>query len=267
MIIDVHSHLGVDFSFDEAYPEEELLKKMEAGCDVQIVQPGATHTLADAARQHDAIAALCGKYPGRFFGMANPSPHLPGAEYEDELARCVRELGFVAVKLHTLASAAHPALRAGRRVFGAARALGIPVMVHTGACGFASPIHLLGVAKEFKDVRIVMTHGGEIALAEECAAVLSACPNVYGDTSWVPGFTVRNWTRAYGHRMMFASDMGPGIFTSGGHYIVLRGITDDRYVFVNDPGSRNRNKYAYKLSTIVAQARTNYSFMICEYND
>ena len=35
--------------------------------------------------------------------------------------------------------------------------------------------------------------------------------------------------------------MGPELFASGGHYIVLRGITDDGYVLVNDPGSRKRN--------------------------
>lgn len=207
MIIDVHVHLGIDFSFDDVFREEDLIEKMMEGCDVQIVQPGTTHTLADAVRQHDAIADLCRKYPGRFCGMANPSPHLPGTGYEDELLRCVQSLHFIAVKLHTLANAVGPNTKAGRKVFEAARALGIPVMVHTGAGGFASPINLLGPAKEFKDVKIVMAHGGEIALAEESAAVLAACPNVYGDTSWVPGFSVRNWTRAYGHRMMFASDM------------------------------------------------------------
>ena len=57
--------------------------------------------------------------------------------------------------------------------------------------------------------------------------------------------------------------MGPGIFTTGGHYIVLRGITEDGYVLVNDPGNRNRNKYAYPLNAIVNQARNKAAFMIC----
>lgn len=60
--------------------------------------------------------------------------------------------------------------------------------------------------------------------------------------------------------------MGPGIFTTGGHYIVLRGITEDGHVLVNDPGNRNRNKYAYPLSVVVGQDRTSNSFMICDAN-
>ena len=57
--------------------------------------------------------------------------------------------------------------------------------------------------------------------------------------------------------------MGPGIFTDGGHYIVLRGITDDGYVLVNDPGNRNRNRYAYKLSSVITQTKTSSSFCVC----
>jgi hypothetical protein len=33
------------------------------------------------------------------------------------------------------------------------------------------------------------------------------------------------------------------------------GITDDGYVLVNGPGCKNRNRYAYKLSIVIAQAK------------
>lgn len=35
------------------------------------------------------------------------------------------------------------------------------------------------------------------------------------------------------------SNQGPGIFTNGGHYIVLTGMTEDGRVFVNDPNGAN----------------------------
>jgi predicted TIM-barrel fold metal-dependent hydrolase len=80
--------------------------------DVQIVQPGTCHDLRTVRGQHhDAIAGLCAEFPGRFFGMANPSPHLPPEVYADEVARCFLELGFTSIKLHPMAHGVNPASR------------------------------------------------------------------------------------------------------------------------------------------------------------
>ena len=51
-----------------------------------------------------------------------------------------------------------------------------------------------------------MAHCGQIIFANEAEAALVACPNVYGDTSWSPGFILKNWCRAYGPRFMLGSD-------------------------------------------------------------
>lgn len=57
--------------------------------------------------------------------------------------------------------------------------------------------------------------------------------------------------------------MGEGIFTSKGHYIVLRGVTEDGKILVNDPNSRSNCHKAFPLETILAQTRTSASFMVC----
>lgn len=57
--------------------------------------------------------------------------------------------------------------------------------------------------------------------------------------------------------------MGPGIFTRQGHYIVLKGVTDDGKILVNDPNSKSRTGKAYLLSTILNQSKTSSPFMIC----
>jgi len=50
--------------------------------------------------------------------------------------------------------------------------------------------------------------------------------------------------------------MGPGTFTSGGHYIVLTGTRSDGHVSVADPASRARTQTKwYAFSLIVSQMR------------
>lgn len=102
------------------------------------------------------------------------------------------------------------------------------------------------------------TGGG---LGHSCLQKLA---DLYGvDGTWIENDETRI-TEALQSGLPVIAHMGPGIFTDEGHYIVLRGITEDGYVLVNDPGSRNRNRYAYKLSTVVAQARTSNAFMVCK---
>jgi predicted TIM-barrel fold metal-dependent hydrolase len=208
MIIDVHVHMGWDYTFDEDFTKRELLEKMEQHhVDVQVVQPGSCHSIERVREQHDTIAGLCKEYPGHFFGMANPSPHLDASVYRDEIRRCIEELGFIAIKLHPMAFGVNPGSESGRKSFEAARTFDVPLMVHTGSgVPFAGPINLLGLSEQYSDVRIIMAHCGQIVFANEAAAVLGRCENVYADTSWSPGFLLREWTRAFGHRMMLGSD-------------------------------------------------------------
>jgi predicted TIM-barrel fold metal-dependent hydrolase len=46
--------------------------------------------------------------------------------------RCVKELKFVGVKLHTIGHGVNPLTEDGDLVFATAFELGIPAMVHTG---------------------------------------------------------------------------------------------------------------------------------------
>jgi predicted TIM-barrel fold metal-dependent hydrolase len=209
MIIDVHSHLGWDHTFDREFTEAALLRKHEdCGVDTSIVQPGTCHDLPGVRQQHDAIARLAQAHPGQFYGMANPSPHLPAEEYEAELDRCVRDLGFLAVKLHPLAHGCAPGSRDGRKVFQRANEIGIPVMVHTGpGIPFANPANIIPLSQEFPRLRIILAHSGFMITPGDAFIVLQLCPNVYGDLSWTAGFLVRQWVRELGpRRFMLASD-------------------------------------------------------------
>lgn len=209
MIIDVHAHLGWDQVFDDDFKLEELLEKhQQFQVAKTIIQPGSCHELNTVQEQHNRIAQVCRKLPGQFYGMANPNPHLPDELYEKELRRCIEDLGFVGVKLHTSAHAVNPSSKDGRKVFELAARLNIPVMVHTGAgIPFANPSNLLPVAKQYPDVKIIIAHCGMMIMAGETPIVMEACSNVYADITWTAGFMIRRWSEIYGaDRFMFGTD-------------------------------------------------------------
>lgn len=51
--------------------------------------------------------------------------------------------------------------------------------------------------------------------------------------------------------------MGPGHFTSGGHFIVLRGVTEKGKILVADCGSRQRTNQEWDIETIIREAKGN----------
>ena len=57
--------------------------------------------------------------------------------------------------------------------------------------------------------------------------------------------------------------MGPGIFTEKGHYLVLRGVTEDGLVLLNDPNSRSNCSKAFPMETLLKQAKTSEAFLVC----
>jgi predicted TIM-barrel fold metal-dependent hydrolase len=216
MIVDAHAHLGLDQVFDADFTAEALLAAQEAnGIDVTLVQPATAHDLPTVQRYHDAIAELAARHPGRFRGIANPNPHLTGDDYARELERCVHGLGFVGVKLHPTAHALNPVGRDGRRAFELTRALGVPVMVHTGSgIPWSAPSLLGAAAQTYPDLPIVVAHAGGMILAGEAGQLAAAHPNVFLECSWVGGFHVLEWARELGaHRLLFGSDHGENAAT------------------------------------------------------
>lgn len=54
--------------------------------------------------------------------------------------------------------------------------------------------------------------------------------------------------------------MGPGVFTSGGHYIVLTGVNSQRQVSVADPGSRKRTEQKwFDFNIVMSQKKGAYT--------
>lgn len=216
LIIDTHTHLGYDHVFEREFGLEELLNGMKNNrVDISIVQPGTTLSLKEAVKQHNSIAALSKRMPGRIFGMANPNPHLPEPEYRRELERCIEKPSFLAVELHPFTHAVNPNGKTAEKIFEAALELEIPVMIHTGSgIPWSLPSRIIPIAQEKPDLKIILAHAGGSLLVDEAIITAKLCPNVYLETSWLPGFQIRRLCRTLGaHRVMFGSDHGDNVST------------------------------------------------------
>lgn len=209
-VVDAHTHLGPCRVFDLDSDEDGLLASMDAnGIDVSLTQPypGAP----DAPAVHDRIAALAKAHPGRFRGIASINPHQDQQVYFNELSRCVKELGFVGVKLHTIGHAMNPAGADGGTVFESASQLGIPIMVHTGpGIPFAAPSSLAPRLKEFPKVPVVMAHAGHGIFSGEAIAIAAEHPQVSLEPSWCAFYNIGMMVDALGaNRVMLGTDLPP----------------------------------------------------------
>jgi hypothetical protein len=207
-VVDTHAHLGKCCVFDLATTEEELIRRMdESGVDATIVQPypGAK----EAAKEHDRIAEMCQRHPGRFYGLASLSPHGDHGAYRREVERCVKELHFVGLKLHTIGHGVNPLTEDGDFVFATGHDLGIPVMVHTGpGVPFALPALCIPAARKYPGLKIILAHAGFAVFSAEAQVAASVCGNLYLETSWCIVEDIRWMISTIGpDRVMMGSDL------------------------------------------------------------
>ena len=70
-------------------------------------------------------------------------------------------------------------------------------------------------------------------------------------------------TDALSSGKLIVAIMSAGHFTSSGHFIVLRGVTESGKILVNDPNSRENCALAFPLSLILSQTKGEDPFMAC----
>src|ERR1700753_4141119 len=178
-----------------------------SGVNATIVQPypGAK----DYVKRHDEIAELCAKHPGRFFGLASLTPHQNHDNYEREVERCVKDLKFVGVKLHTIGHGVNPMSEDGYFVCATAHSLGVPAMVHTGpGVPFALPALCIPAARKYPDLKIILAHAGFAVFTAEAQVAASVCGNLYLETSWCIGEDIRWMIDTIGaDRVMLGADL------------------------------------------------------------
>jgi predicted TIM-barrel fold metal-dependent hydrolase len=222
-MIDAHQHLGPCRVFDLEVDESALTQAAhDSNLTGAVIQPfpGAPDPIA----VHDRIAAFTESADFPCWGLASLTPHQDDETYRSEVRRCVQDLGFVGVKLHTIGHAVNPGSEDAVRVFEVAQELDIPVMIHTGdGVPFADPAAILPRALEFPQVRIVIAHAGGGMFAGSAMAVAQVCSNVYLETSWCKTPEIGLMIEKLGaDRVMIGADLPFNIAPELNKYTALR---------------------------------------------
>lgn len=174
-------------SFPDEIPPEFTLAALEsAGVDRALVS--AWWGPQGPLLSNDHVAALVRAHPARFAGVASVDLARPMAAVR-ELRRCVKELGFVALRILPWLWNAPPDDRRYYPLYAECVELGIPFCLQVGHTGPLCPSepgrpipYLDQVALDFPELTIVGGHIG-YPWTVEMIALATKYPNVHIDTS------------------------------------------------------------------------------------
>ncbi|HWK80648.1 MAG TPA: amidohydrolase family protein [Thermomicrobiales bacterium] len=186
-MIDVHAHLG-DGLFGLSLTVDDLLASMAAnGIEHTIVSPlkPITYQFGPA---NDALAAAVSAHPQQLSGLGRVDPW-QGADAVQEAVRCLDDLGLAGLFLHPdeehfpandeIVFPLMEILRDRQR----------PLMLAGGYRGTSHPSQIGDLARQFPDVTIVATHGGQLNISGmlllDAMRMFQAHPNVLFETSGV----------------------------------------------------------------------------------
>jgi predicted TIM-barrel fold metal-dependent hydrolase len=148
---------------------------------------------------NDYIAKCVQKYPNRLVGFGRTDPRR-GKDAITELVRMKKNLKLAGLKLHPMVECFRPDHPFFAKFFQKTAELNLPILFHTGD-GFSSPGLIVGIAKRYPKLPIILGH-----LKEGCVNALKEAENVYVETSGtIPEF-IEMAVDVDEDRVLFGSD-------------------------------------------------------------
>lgn len=236
-IIDTHMHLGISKFSGVSTTEEDLIKAMDKfGIAIGFVMPQPT--LENVFDVHTHIANIMKKYPKRIYGMVSLDPWLEEGVYVKEVERCIKQFGFVAIKLHPLGHNISPLSKHCDKVYELANQYQVPVLVHTGTGNpFSLPSLMIDPAKRYPNVSFILCHAGFAVYADEALITAKHCENVYLEPSWCQTYMTRKMIDQVGiDKIIMGSDHISNIPVELAKYHNI-GLTDEQMeaIFYENP--------------------------------
>jgi uncharacterized protein len=166
------------------------------------------------------LLPVAARNPGRIKIVANVNPHFH-YPVDDELRRQLG-LGAVALKIHPVHAGVAANDRALYPAYEVCQTVGVPVVVHCGtstfpgsSAKFADPVLLDDVLRDFRELTVVLAHGGRGWWYDAAAFMALSNERVWIELSGLPPSRLRDyyarhsWARLT-RKMIFGTDW-PGV--------------------------------------------------------
>jgi len=187
MLIDAHAHLGKSL-FGVELSLEALIASMELnGIDQAIVSPLKPPDY-HFGPENDRIALAVREQPEKLSGFARVDPW-QGQAAVGELERALDQLGLIGLYLHPFEEQFAANDEITFPLLERLQERGFPLMIAGGYPTFSHPSQISDLARQFPELTIIATHGGQInisgMLLADALRTLRANPNVIMESSGI----------------------------------------------------------------------------------
>jgi predicted TIM-barrel fold metal-dependent hydrolase len=186
VLVDAHAHLGEGL-FGQHLDAPSLLQSMdEAGVSWAVVSP-LKPTSYHFGPENDRIAAAVAAHPDRLVGFARVDPWQGTAAVAE--ARRAFDLGLAGLFLHPFEEQFAANDERVHPLMALLEERGLPLVIAGGFPGFSHPSQIGDLARQFPQVTIIATHGGQLnisgLLLADAGRMLRANSNVLMETSGI----------------------------------------------------------------------------------
>jgi predicted TIM-barrel fold metal-dependent hydrolase len=206
MIIDCYCVLGVDREYD--LTADVLLKSMdEAGVERAVIAPVDRCLAVDNRTGNEFICQQARLHPDRFIASCSASPWY-GEAAVHELQRAIGE-GARMVVLHPFVQGCLANDELVFPLLETAQQEKVPVYLHTGPPGNASPWQMVDLAERYPALDLIMGHSGSTDFWYDVLQAAQAAPNLYLETSLARPFSFPGRIKVLGKERIIMGSYAP----------------------------------------------------------
>jgi uncharacterized protein len=209
-LIDAHAHIGESL-FGLEQTVGSLLATMETGRIAHSIIMPLKPLAYNFEPENDRVAAVVAAHQEKLAGFARVDPWQKEGALR-ELRRGFDELGLLGLYLHPFEEQFAANDELVFPLLDELRSRGRPLMLAGGYPGFSHPSQIGDLARQFPEVTVIATHGGQLnisgLLLADATRMLRTNPNVIMETSGVyrEDFIEEIATELGAHRVLFGSN-------------------------------------------------------------